>query len=199
METGQEKIRILVVEDNGNYAELLKEMLAEDPAHAFLATFADTISSALACLAKRDFDIVLLDLRLPDSEGCSACERIRAAVPALPVVIVSATPEEEGFADECLDRGVQDYLTKGNFDHKLLIHSLRYAMQRKKIETEYQKAQRALVEANQALVQKVRELDRLNTTMMGREERILELKEELRALKAAHPADDEKVSIQEAP
>ena len=176
-------IRILIIEDKASYAALLKEMLTENPQRQFSVVCANSLSSGLDCLAKNGFDAVLLDLHLPDTEGCSGCEKIRAAAPALPIVMVSATPEEDGFADECLEKGAQDYLTKGYFDEKLLLHSIRYAMQRKKIETEYQKAQRALVEANQALVQKVRELDRLNATMMGREERILELKEELKALK----------------
>ena len=178
-------IRALIVEDNANYAALLKEMLTDENARfEFLVVCAGTLTSALTCLTEQSFDLVLLDLHLPDAQGTLGCEKIRTAAASLPIIVVSASAEEERFADECLQKGAQDYLTKGSFDQKLLLHSVRYATQRKKIETEYQLAQRALVEANQALVQKVRELDRLNMTMMGREERILELKEEIKTLKS---------------
>ena len=188
-------IRTLIIEDTANYAALLKEMLTESAPFEFSVTCAGTLTAGLAYLAKQSFDLVLLDLHLPDVEGSTGCEKIRAAAPSLPIIVVSATPEEEKFADECLQKGAQDYLTKGSFDQKLLLHSVRYATQRKKIETEYQLAQRALVEANQALVQKVRELDRLNTTMMGREERILELKEEIKALKAERAGINARLQI----
>ena len=77
---------------------------------------------------------------------------------------------------EAMEKGVQDYLTKGDFNFQILLRSLRYAILRKKMEE-------ALKDANRALREKLEEFDRLNQIMMDREERILELKKEVKRLK----------------
>ena len=180
----EKPLQILIIEDNVPYAELLKEMLSPDGhGTVFWPESAGSLSAALAVLAGRKFDAALLDLHLPDGNGASVCETVREASPDLAIVIVSGSTEEQGSAAECMLKGAQDYLVKGEFDRKHLWHSLRYAVRRNKIESDYKAAQHALVEANRKLVEKVKELDRLNAVMMGREERILEMKEEIKALK----------------
>ncbi len=181
MET--EKLRTLIIEDNLASAELLKEMLAKSVDVEFLTQTAGSLADGLEWLAQDRFDLVLLDLTLPDARGASTCRAIIEAAPSLPIVIVSGSSESDGCASECLQMGAQGYLTKGDFDGRHLIHSVRYAIRRKGIEHEYENVQNALLEANRNLTEKVRELDRLNAVMMGREERILELKDELRGLK----------------
>jgi CheY-like chemotaxis protein len=176
-------LRTLIVEDDPGYAELLKEMLVSSRDLAFTAECTNTLAEGLTMLTAGHFDLLLLDLHLPDAKGPAACEAVRAMAPLLPIVVVSASLDEEGMAEECLQRGAQDYLVKGDFDQKHLMHSLRYAAQRKKIEAASKATQSALVEANRALIEKVRELDQLNAIMMGREERILEMKDEIKALK----------------
>ena len=176
-------IRTLIIEDNPGYAELLKDMLSSAQEGDFAVTHAMTLASGLEFLSGGDFDLALLDLRLPDAAGYTACEKVRASAPRLPIVVVSGYSPDEEFAVRCLRIGAQDYLEKGQFDQRLLLHSVRYAFQRKRIEIAYQIAQQALVETNRKLVEKIGELDRLNAILMGREERILELKDEIRALK----------------
>ena len=176
-------LRTLIIEDDASYAELLKEMLTEDRKSAFSVVHAGSIAAALQRLAEGGFDLVLLDLRLPDAQGATGCEAVHAAAPHLPIVVVSGSAEEETSVTGCLQKGAQDYLVKGEFDRRHLLHSVRYAVQRNKVEADYRAARTALVDANKSLVEKVRELDRLNAIMMGREERILEMKEEIRTLR----------------
>ena len=180
----QSLIRTLVIEDNESYAELLKEMLSNARDPKFEIIQAASLKSALELLSKGKFDLILLDLRLPDAAGHTACERIRVTNQKLPIVVISGYSPDEEFAVRCLQIGAQDYLEKGQFDQRLLLHAIRYAFQRKRIETDYQTAQRAVVEINHKLMEKVGELDRLNAILMGREERILELKEEIKKMKA---------------
>ncbi len=177
-------LRTLIIEDDAICAQLLKEMLAVDGAGEvpFVVDLASSLSQALVQLSKNSFDIALLDLRLPDAQGTDTCAAISSIAPSLAIVVVSGSSEQEGNSTECMEKGAQDYLVKGVFDRKHLLHSLRYAYQRKKIETEFKAAQQALLEANRALVEKVHDLDRLNAVMMGREEKILEMKEEIKRL-----------------
>ena len=179
----QRTLRTLIVDDNVPYAECLKEMLAEGGETTFSVEQAGSLAQGLERLAKESFDVVLLDLKLPDGEGPSVCEAVHAASPSAAIVIVSGSLDERGNAAKCLQKGAQDYLVKEDFERKYLLHSMLYAVQRKKVENDYRDAQNALVEANRALVEKVIELDRLNAIMMGREERIIEMKEEIKTLK----------------
>ena len=177
-------LQTLIIEDDAICAQLLKEMLAVEGAGEvpFAVDFASSLSQALVQLSKNSFDIALLDLHLPDVQGTDACAAVSAMAPSLAIVVVSGSAEQDGYATECMEKGAQDYLVKGDFDRKHLLHSLRYAHQRKKIETEFKATQQALLEANRALIEKVHDLDRLNAVMMGREERILEMKEEIKRL-----------------
>jgi len=103
-------IRVLVVDDHPMVREGLRSMLAGDGIQvvAEAATGADAVRLARDC----PFDVVLLDLQLPDMHGLTALERIREARPHLPVVVVTMH-EDAGLVRQAIRAGATGYLLKG--------------------------------------------------------------------------------------
>ena len=124
--------RILLVEDNPGDVRLVQEMLAEPGPNRFALEHVDSLGEALSCLNRTEFDLVLLDLCLPDSEALNSLTRIHAAAPRIPVVVLSGR-DDDAVALQCMQRGAQDYLVKGKGDSETLYRSLRYAIERKQV------------------------------------------------------------------
>ncbi len=132
-------ISILLVEDNPRDVALFKEMLGEANTVQFELTHCNMLSSALTLLSKGSFGIILLDLSLPDGKGLDTVIRTHAAVPNVPIVVMSGLGDEE-LAARALHEGAQDYLVKGQVDSNLLIRAMRYAIERKQAEDVLRKA-----------------------------------------------------------
>lgn len=120
---------ILLVEDNPADADLLQEMLAELSELDWHLTHVECFRDALARLQQGSFDIVLLDLGLPDASGLGMISQIHHIAPMLPVVVLTGLADEAVGLD-ALRQGAQDYLFKGQIDDLLLSRALRYAMER---------------------------------------------------------------------
>jgi two-component system OmpR family response regulator len=101
-------VRILVVEDEDSIASFVVKGLS---AEGHTVERAATVAEAIAIGTTYDFDLVLLDLILPDGRGTEVLRAIRAARPELPVIIVSALGEVDDKVD-LLDAGADDYLVK---------------------------------------------------------------------------------------
>jgi len=125
-------MKILLVEDNSDDAEFLRACLAHYNRSATL-TRAGLISDAVTALEKERFDVVLLDLNLPDGRGVECVERVREADDLIPIVVLSGQGDED-FAVEILNRGVQDYLVKWEGDGRIILRAIRYAIERKRAE-----------------------------------------------------------------
>ena len=125
-------MKILLVEDNSDDAEFLRACLAHYNRAATL-TRASLLGDAVAALEKERFDVVLLDLNLPDGRGVECVERLRAADDLTPIVVLSGQGDED-FAVEILNRGVQDYLVKWEGDGRIILRAIRYAIERKRAE-----------------------------------------------------------------
>jgi diguanylate cyclase (GGDEF)-like protein/PAS domain S-box-containing protein len=124
---------LLLVEDNPGDARLLREMLNEAGAHKTKITQAESMSEAERHLAQASFDIVLLDLGLPDAHGLEALRRARAVAPRVPLVVLTGL-DDESLATQALQEGAQDYLIKGQIETRGLLRALRYAIERKAME-----------------------------------------------------------------
>ena len=117
-----QRIQVLVVEDNpGDYA-LVRHMLAPRKGFRFDLVLAPKLSDAIEKLRER-FDVILLDLGLPDSKDINTLQRLRAKEPSTPVLILTGMEDREK-AVEALANGAQDYLVKGHIDGRLLSRAI---------------------------------------------------------------------------
>lgn len=123
-------IKVLVVEEKQpEYAPWFQVVSAGVNTDQFEAERVSTLANALVLLEKEPFDVILLDLSLPDSAGIATFSQICVRVPEVPIVVVSAL-ENNNHAFEVLREGAQDYLIKGEVDVKLLRRTLLYAIER---------------------------------------------------------------------
>src|SRR5690348_1396490 len=101
------RIDVLLVEDNRGDARFIREMLSEARATHFEVACADRLGAGLKLLAGGRFDVVLLDLSLPDSHGLDTFRELRAAAPTVPVVVLTGL-DDETVALQAVQEGAQD-------------------------------------------------------------------------------------------
>lgn len=128
-------IRVLLIEDNDAEAFLLQEMLfGASSDHTFDLMRAKQLEEGLRHVEKGVYDVVLLDLMLPDSAGLSTFRDVCTKAPDdVPVIVLSGL-DDRNLAVEAVRRGAQDYLVKTDVDGNLLVRSIRYAIERKQTE-----------------------------------------------------------------
>lgn len=126
-------LRLLLVEDNPGDARLLQEELKDVSSVRFEVRHVTRMAEALPAVGEPGWDVVLLDLSLPDGHGLSNIERLQQAAPALPLVVLTGTDDEQ-LAMRAVHAGAQDYLVKGQATGPLLVRALRYAIERKRAE-----------------------------------------------------------------
>lgn len=125
-------IKTLLVEDNPGDARLVKEALIDAQDAQFEIVHFDRLKSALEELNEKSFDIILLDLTLPDETGLNTLYRTHSQVPHIPIVVLTGLSDHE-LALKALQEGAQDYLVKGQVESDLLSRSIRYAIERAQI------------------------------------------------------------------
>lgn len=154
-------VRLLLVEDNPDDAELILEFLEDLPGLRVQADTAARQSRALELLAATQYDVMLLDLSLPDAFGLDALARFRREFPGLPIVILTGLSDEETAAAAARS-GAHAYLVKGRVDQELLGRMIRYAIERARsqnalredrdqLEEQVQQRTRALMAKNEEL------------------------------------------------
>ncbi len=126
-----ESIRILLVEDNPADARLLSEFLAEAENFYFDLVRVARLGDALRRLGTERFDVMLLDLSLPDAQGLETVAR--AYKHGAPIVVLTGSDDKD-LAIRALREGAQDYLVKGQIETALLERSIRYAIERHRSE-----------------------------------------------------------------
>lgn len=127
-------IRILLVEDDPDYT-LLMNLYIDEACGASMkheVVNAASLASGLDQLARREFDIVLLDLMLPDSEGLDTLAALRRRAPSVPVVVLTNMAlEETGL--KAIGAGAQDYLIKSKVDQSQLSRAVGFALERSRL------------------------------------------------------------------
>lgn len=126
-------IRLLLIEDNPGDADLVREALEESGESQFELSHANRLSRGQTLLAGGKYDVVLLDLGLPDSSGLDTFYTLHATVPWIPVVVFTGSRNDET-GIQAVAAGAQDFLVKGTIDGSTLVRRIRYALERKRAE-----------------------------------------------------------------
>ncbi|MEH1970029.1 hybrid sensor histidine kinase/response regulator [Nostoc sp.] len=124
-------IKVLLVEDNPGDVFLLQEFLKEVTTIVVDLMFVERLSEALNYLAKEIFDVILLDLSLPDSQGLETFVIAHYQAKATPIIVLTGI-NDETLAIRAMQEGAQDYLVKGQVTGDLLVRSMRYAIERQR-------------------------------------------------------------------
>src|ERR1039457_2385459 len=140
-------LRVLLVEDNPGDADLIMELLPRNSTTRFEVENVSRLSLALECIGSGRFDIVLLDLGLPDSNGLATLRAMWRQAVGLPIIVMTGNNDERTGLD-AIREGAQDYLIKGQTDENLLARSIKYSVERKQSEN-------ALKELNDTLEERV--------------------------------------------
>ena len=121
-------IKVLMIEDNPIHTRLIERLLAKANEHEFDVTSADQLSVGLENLAAGGFDVVLLDLVLPDSQELETLFRVRAETPDLPIIVLTAMDDME-LATKAVEEGAQAYLVKAKINCEVLESTIETALQ----------------------------------------------------------------------
>lgn len=126
-------IRVLLVEDEPGDAQLVRIALCAEAPSRFRMEWADSLEQARRQVADSPFDVILLDLSLPDSAGLDTVYAARRMAGNLPIIVLTGQGNTD-FALAALEAGASDYLVKGCFDHDGLVRAIRYALHRAEME-----------------------------------------------------------------
>ena len=126
-------LSVMLIEDNPGDARLILESLKEATSQNFVLVQADRLSTGIARLLEREFDLILLDLSLPDCQRLETLARLREHITHVPVVVLTGLADE-AVAVQALQAGAQDYLVKGQIDSQALVRALRYAVERHRLQ-----------------------------------------------------------------
>jgi serine phosphatase RsbU (regulator of sigma subunit) len=129
--TEPQRLTVLLVEDDEGDARLVEDELIERLARVRILR-SRTLAEALAAI-EGGIDCVLLDLGLPDATGIGAVAKLRAWMPAVPLIVLTGL-DDEAAGMAAVQAGAQDYLVKGSVDRRQLARSIRYAIGRRQAE-----------------------------------------------------------------
>ncbi len=129
----KEKVRVLLIEDNEDDAQLIRETMTGPEWAAFDLEWVELLSTGLERLASGEIDMVLLDLSLPDSHGLSTVGKVHSKASTVPIIVLTGL-QDESVGVSAVQEGAQDYLVKGQVDRNLLLRAMRYAVERKQAE-----------------------------------------------------------------
>lgn len=169
-------LNILLIEDNPADARLVEIYLSESTMIDPTIVKTAELSKGLLMLEEQDFDVVLLDLTLPDSSGFSTIKTMLDDFPEQTVIVMTGL-EDETVALNSVKAGAQDFIVKGQFDSNLLSRTITYAIERHQLQhrlEEYAKAiklnEQRLLEAQKMARIGNWELDIVNNSMYWSEE-----------------------------
>ena len=142
------RIKLLLVEDSPLEAVVVKDMLAKASSIYFDVSIAASLKDMGSALERAVFDVILLDLTLPDSQGLNTFYCARRMAKGALIIILTMVDDDKVIMD-CLRDGAQDYLVKGQFNQYMLVRAINYARQRSRMFGEIEDKTRALKASEQ--------------------------------------------------
>ena len=121
-------IKVLMIEDNPADARLIAEMLKDIDNFDFELLNASRLDEGLKFLITHQFDMIFLDLCLPDSDGIDTFNITNYNAPDLPIIVLTGL-ENEILAFSAVERGAQDYLVKDNISSQSLLRSIKNSLE----------------------------------------------------------------------
>ncbi len=134
------KLKILLVEDDDFCAAVFEQMMHEMVTVLAFPTILSSLAEAVDQLNNEYYDLIIIDLGLPDSQGLDTLFKIKDVSPGIPIIILSGTDNREVIL-QAMRVGAQDYLIKGQVDIRDLERSVLYAIERKKAEEELRESE----------------------------------------------------------
>lgn len=162
-------VKILLIEDNLAEARLLQEVLKEATFKEFSLVHVKRLREALNRLHEDCFDVILLDLTLPDSQGLESLIPLNRQAPSLPIVVLTNMNDDE-LAIEAVRQGAQDYLVKRQVNVEVLVRSICYAIERKQVSETLRALNQVLeirVQERTAELVKAKELNQLKSDFVS--------------------------------
>lgn len=162
-------VKILLIEDNLAEARLLQEFLKQSPSKEFSLVHVQRLRDAFHELGQQNYDVILLDLTLPDSQGLSSLPLLMSQAPSTPIVVLTNINDEE-LAIEAVRQGAQDYLVKRQVKPDVLVRSVQYAIARKQVLEQLRTVNQTLenrVEERTAELEKAQELYQFKTEFVS--------------------------------
>ena len=123
------RCRILLIEDDPDDVWVMRSLLGDRWDGPFDLVNVELLSNGIRRCAEDLFDVILLDLALPDSHGLETFIAMHAHADGIPIVVLSGY-DDEITAMKAVQAGAEDYLVKGQVNDNLLVRSIRYAIER---------------------------------------------------------------------
>ncbi len=131
--TADQQLRVLHIEDDLLDMRQVNIALKKNPIYRIDYTHVTTMKDAVGVLGKQDYDLVFLDLSLPDGFGLGLVQTVNSVLPDKPVIILSGN-EDTQLMLEAIEYGAQEYLPKDQLNAGALLRAIRYALDRKRME-----------------------------------------------------------------
>lgn len=135
----KERIKVLLIEDNPDDEIIFKEMINKMTDTSFDMKWERNLTQGLEVMRSNDFDIVILDLGLPESEGIETFKKVIPETQSQPIIVLSGLQDRTP-AIKAVEMGAQDYLVKGKIHTDGLYRSIRYAIERHQLQRELAEA-----------------------------------------------------------
>jgi DNA-binding response OmpR family regulator len=136
-------LKVLLIEDNPDDVAIVREAFAEVKTVHLALEAVERLGDGLERLQSEQFDVLLLDLSLPDGQGLDTLLRARSATQEIPIIVLTGMADDE-LGLQAVQMGSQDYLIKGKVNGDSVIRAIRYAIERQRRQIQETRELRAL-------------------------------------------------------